>query len=212
MVITYHGGHFVRITQGDLTIAVNPFSKDSSFKPLRFGSDLVLISANDPDMNGVENMSFGSREPFVINGPGEYEVQGVEVSGFLAHKPYGSKGAMSLLNTIYSVHLEGIHLCFLGGLGDAELSAPLYESIGRPDILFVPIGSGEVLTPSDAEKLATRLDARVIIPVFYDDKHLAVFKKECAAEGTVGLDKYVVKAKDVSDKEGEVVILDVALK
>lgn len=199
----------MRVTQGDLTIAINPFSKDSNFKPLRFGSDLVLISANHPDMNGVENMSFGSREPFVINGAGEYEVQGIEVVGTLAHKPWGKDG---LLNTIYSVHLEGIHLVFLGLLTDGELTAPLYESVGRPDILFVPIGGGDVLTPSDAEKLATRLDAKVVIPIAYDDAHLAAFKKECAAEGTLALDKYVVKAKDIADKEGEVVILDIALK
>ncbi len=33
---------------------------------------------NHEDFNGVENAAFGEREPFIIYGPGEYEVKEVE--------------------------------------------------------------------------------------------------------------------------------------
>jgi hypothetical protein len=209
MVITYYGGHFLKITQGDLTIAINPFGKDGDFKPQRFGSDIALISANDPNMNGVENLEYGDRKPFVVSGPGEYEIRDVAISGFLSPKPFGKNG---LLNTIYSVQLEEVSLCFLGALSSPELSAELYEGIGKVDILFVPIGGGDVLSPSDAEKVAVQLDASIIVPLAYDDKHLVAFRKEMSAEGVLPIDKLTIKKKDLSGKEGEVVILEPAFK
>ncbi len=209
MVITYFGGHFFKITQGDLAIAVNPFGKDGAYKPVRFGTDIALVSVDDADMNGVENLEYGDRKPFVVHGPGEYEIKEVAISGFLSPKPYGKLG---LLNTIYSVQLEDISLCFLGALSSPELSAELYEGIGKVDILFVPIGGGDLLTPADAEKVAVQLDASIVVPVCYDDKHLSAFKKEMSAEGVLPIDKITIKKKDLAGKEGELVILEPAFR
>src|SRR5258708_39937170 len=77
MVITYFGHEFFKIQLGDLTLAINPISKDSKLKGARFGADIALISTNDPDGNGVDQVAFGERQPFVIEGPGEYEVKNV---------------------------------------------------------------------------------------------------------------------------------------
>lgn len=209
MVITYLGGHFFKITQGDLTIAVNPFGKDGQYKPVRFGSDIAIVSVNDGDMNGVENLEYGDRKPFVVHGPGEYEIKEVAISGFLAPRPYGSKG---LLNTIYSIQLEDVSLCFLGALSVPELSPELYEGIGKVDILFAPIGGGDLLSPSDAEKVAVQLDASLVVPVCYNDKQLTAFKKEMSAEGVLPVDKLTIKKKDIVGKEGEVVIIEPAFR
>lgn len=209
MVITYYGGYFIKITQGDLTIAVNPFGKDSDYKPVRFGSDIALVSVNDSNMNGVDNLEYGDRKPFVVSGPGEYEIKSVAISGFLAPKPFGKN---NLLNTIYSVQLEDISLCFVGPLTSIDFTAGLYEGIGKVDILFVPISGDGVLKPSEAEKLASQLDASIIIPVAYDDKQLMTFKKEMSAEGVLPLEKLTIKKKDLAGKEAEVVILESALR
>jgi len=45
----------------------------------RAGADIALVSLDNKDFNGVENAAFGERQPFVIQGPGEYEVKGVVV-------------------------------------------------------------------------------------------------------------------------------------
>ncbi|HEY5383033.1 MAG TPA: MBL fold metallo-hydrolase, partial [Candidatus Paceibacterota bacterium] len=71
MVISYLGGECFKITQGDLTLAFNPPSKDSSLKTSKFGADIALVSMDHEDFNGVKNAAFGEREPFVISGPGE---------------------------------------------------------------------------------------------------------------------------------------------
>lgn len=208
MIITYHGGQFVKISQGDTVVAANPFGKDSVFKPIRFGARIGLVSVNHPDYNGVENLSHGEKVPFVVSGPGEYEIGGIVISGFQAPKPFGAEG---LLNTIYTLELEGIRLCFLGALSSPELSPELFEGIGGVDILFVPIGGGDLLSPADAEKIAVSLDAKLVIPIGYieNDKQLAVFKKEAGADGVLPIDKLTLKKKDLEGKEGEVVVLEI---
>jgi hypothetical protein len=81
MVITYLGADFFKVQFGDITIAVNPISKESKLKQARFGADIALVSANHPDLNGVDMVSHGDKKPFVISGPGEYEIKGVFIKG-----------------------------------------------------------------------------------------------------------------------------------
>ena len=208
MVITYYGGQFVRITQGDTVIAVNPFSKQSKRKPIHFGARIGLVSLDDPNYNGVENLSHGEKQPFVVNGPGEYEVSGIAISGFLAPKPVGEK---KLFNTIYTIELEGVRLCIAGALASSDIPGDVQEGIGEIDVLFVPISGGDVLSPADAEKFAVSLDAKVVIPLGWetkDDKQLKLFLKEAGAEGVTMMDRFTFKRKDLEGKEGDVVLLE----
>lgn len=208
MIITYHGGHFVKIAQGDTVIAANPFGKQSKMKQIRFAARIGLVSMNHPDMNGVENLSHGDKVPFVVSGPGEYEIGGIAISGFSTPKPVGKEG---LLNTIYTVDLEGVRLCILGALASAELSPETIEGIGDVDILIVPVSGGDVLSPSDAGKIAVTLGAKLVIPVAFEsanDNQLKAFLKESGAEGVKSLDKLTLKKKDLEGKEGEVVVLE----
>lgn len=208
MIITYHGGQFIKIAQGDTVIAANPFGKQSAFKPIRFGARIGLVSMNHPDMNGIENLSHGEKVPFVISGPGEYEIGGITVSGYQSPKPVGKDG---LLNTIYTIELEGIRICLLGALPSVELSSELLEGIGEVDILVVPISGGDVLSPADAGKIAVTLDAKLVIPVGYvgaSDKQLKAFLKEAGAEDAKELDKLTLKKKDLEGKEGDVILLE----
>ena len=79
MVISYLGGECFKVTQGELTLAFNLPAKESKLKSVKFGSDIVFVSLDHPDFSGTDAAAFGEREPFVISGPGEYEVQGVAV-------------------------------------------------------------------------------------------------------------------------------------
>jgi L-ascorbate metabolism protein UlaG (beta-lactamase superfamily) len=152
----------------------------------------------------VENASFGERSPFVINGPGEYEVRGVAVRGFGAEGEYGGK---KTINTIYSISLEGLNLCFLGALGSTDLPQSAKQELDDIDILFVPIGGDGVLGYSEAYKLAVQLEPKAIIPMQYKEESLRKFLKEAGAEGAKPMDKFTVKKKDLEGKEGEIVVL-----
>ena len=201
MIISYHGAECFKISQGDLTLALNPISKDSQLKPTRFGADITLITTKDVDFNGREQTSRGDKESFVIDGPGEYEIKDVFIKGFL------SAGPNKKMNTIYLISFEGMNLCFLGALKDPALPTETLEAIEDIDILFVPIGGGEVLDSASAYKLAVSLEPSIIIPMHYTKATLEQFLKEGGEGNTESLDKFVVKKKDLEGKEGEIVVL-----
>ena len=212
MVISYLGGECFKITQGDLTLAFNPPSKDSSLKASKFGADIALVSYDHEDFNGVENAAFGEREPFVISGPGEYEVKGVAVRGFGSESGYGmdagKAGGSKGINTIYSVALEGLNLCFLGALGSSTLPAAAKQELDNIDILFLPIGGEGVLDYDKAYALAVQLEPKAIIPMHYTAETLKKFLKE-AGEDVKPIDKLTLKKKDLDGKAGEIIVLSV---
>jgi L-ascorbate metabolism protein UlaG (beta-lactamase superfamily) len=208
MIITYQGVDFFKVQFGDTTLAFNPISKESKFKTSRFFSDIALVSINHPDFNGVENLSYNGKEPFVISGPGEYETKGVFIKGFQSKTNYGGK---ERINTIYTVVLEGMTLCFLGPLSDEKLSSEFLEAIDSVDILFVPIGDDGVLDAKKANRLAVTLEPKIIIPMHYGEvgvtNSLKLFMKEVGDEDVKPIDKLTIKKKDLDGKEGELVIL-----
>jgi L-ascorbate metabolism protein UlaG (beta-lactamase superfamily) len=212
MIITYHGAEFFKVQFGDTIIAFNPISKDSKLKPSRFGADVALVSLNHPDMNGVDQLSFGDREPFVISGPGEYEIKGVFIKGYPSESAYGSKKGEKQINAIYSVSLEGMNLCFLGALrSGSPVPAEIQEPLEGIDILFAPIGGDGVLSASEAYKLAVKLEPKIVIPMHYgmngDKNSLKTFLKESGEENVKPIDKLTLKRKDLEGKEGEIIIL-----
>lgn len=204
MVITYHGGQCFKVAFGNTTLAFDPISKKSKLSPVKFGSDIAFISLRHPDFVGVEQVTHGNREPFVVDGPGEYEVGDVTVRGFGVKTTYDKE---ERFNTIYQVQLEGMNLVFLGALGSADVDSKILGEFGDIDILFLPIGGGEVLDVPAASKLAVKLEARLVIPMHYDEKALKAFLKEEGVDNGKPQEKLTVRKKDVSTMEGEIVVL-----
>lgn len=203
MIITYHGVSCFKVQFGDTIIAVNPVSKDSKEKAPKFGADIALVSIQDVDHNGVSNAAHGERNPFVIAGPGEYEIKGVFIKGFPSTSSYG--GA-SRINTIYYVTLEGMNLCFLGALDGSDLKSETTEALDNIDILFTPIGGEGVMSAAQAYKMAVNFEPKIIIPTHTTESSLKAFLKESGSKAEA-LDKLTLKKKDLEGKEGEVVIL-----
>ena len=206
MIITYLGKQFFKIGQGSLTVAFNPISKDSKFSASasRFGSDIALSTINHPDYNGFDVVSHGDTVPFEINGPGDYEIKDIFIKGIMTTTDFSGK---KYINTIYSLSIENISLCFLGAISDEKFSASVREKIETPDILFVPIGNHDLLDPVAAYKLAVTLEPKVIIPMDYDEKTLKAFLKEAGQEKVVPVEKFTIKAKELIGREGEIVVL-----
>lgn len=204
MVISYQDAQSFKVQFGDTTLAFDPVSKKSKYRANNFGADIALISLNHPDMNGVEQVNRGDKQAFIVNGPGEYEIQGIFIKGLLSSSNYD--GA-SRLNTIYTVNFENINLCFLGALGDIDIPTETKEGIDGVDILFVPIGGGGVLSPAEAYKLAVSLEPSIIIPMNYDEKSLKAFLKESGNEKIESTERLTIKKKDLEGKEGEIIVL-----
>lgn len=205
MIITYHKGGFVKVQQGDLVVAFNPISREVDSKATRFGADLCLSSINNPSFAGCETVTFGNKDPFIINGPGEYEFDGIFVYG------YASLGADGQINTIFTTEIDNIRICHLGALANVAIDPKTIEDIGGVDILFVPIAGGPVLSPKDAAKLATSLEPNIIIPLMIEgeegEEALKIFTKEIGGNAENRFDKLTIKRKDIEGKEDEVIII-----
>lgn len=206
MIITYHGGQCFKVSFGNTTLAFDPISKRSKLSPVKFGSDVAFISMHHPDFDGADQVALGSKEPFVIEGPGEYEVGEVTARGYGVETVF-DKGKR--INTIYQVVLEGMNIVFLGALGDPEIDPKILGELGNIDILFVPIGGGDVLEVPQASKLAVKLEAKLVIPMHYDAQALKAFLKEESAEDTKPVEKLTLKKKDVDVMTGDIAVLSV---
>ncbi len=206
MIITYLGKQFFKIGQGSLTVAFNPISKDSKYSSgvSKFGSDIAFSTINHPDYNGFDMVSHGETVPFEIKGPGDYEIKDIFIKGIMTETELEGK---KYINTIYSLSIENISLCFLGAVSDEKLNSSIRGQIESPDILFVPIGNNDLLSPIDAYKLAVTLEPKIIIPMDYDEKTLKAFLKEAGQEKVATIDKLTIKAKELIGREGEIVVL-----
>jgi hypothetical protein len=210
MIISYHGKQFIKLQQGDFTLAYNPISKESKLgtKATRFGSNITLISVRHPDFNGIENTQYGDAQPLLVQGPGSYEQAGVTINGFETRTFI--KGE-EYINTIYFVAFEGVRYGFLGSLSDPSLDQAIRDFNEDVDVLFVPIGGGDILNPNQAAKVIKSFSPKVIIPFDYgadrDADSLTQFMKEIGAH-TEGIDKYVFKSSELDKLTGHLVILN----
>ncbi|HVY35672.1 MAG TPA: MBL fold metallo-hydrolase [Candidatus Paceibacterota bacterium] len=199
MVITYFGRSFFKLTLGDLTVAINPPSK--ALKPARFGADVALITTNVEEGNDPETVTLGDKSPFVINGPGSYEVRGLFVTGAQSILSTDKK---SYINTVYGFELDGIKIAFFGLVNDEKSLSPEAKEIATvADMVFVPV----LDDPAGAYKMAANFDPNLIIPYDYTDATLARFLKEAGEEKLQPEDKATLKRRDLDGKEGDVLVL-----
>jgi L-ascorbate metabolism protein UlaG (beta-lactamase superfamily) len=215
MIITHYGRQHFKLQVGDVTIAINPLSKDGKGKVAKYGADITLITANHPDYNGAEQTEHGGKAPFVVHGGGEYEVKDIFIKGFNTvtklkdgnAKPSVARGKdKEYQNTSYVFTFDGIRVTFLGAL--SVMLEPEHKSIiDETDVLFIPVGEdGFLLNAYDSHKLAVSLEPKLIIPMDYNEQSLPIFLKEAGAEKIEPVEKLTIKRKDIESKLGEVVL------
>ena len=207
MIITHFGREHFKLQLGDVTIAINPVSKDGKGKIAKYGADVTLITTNHPDYNGAEQTEHGEKVPFVVRGGGEYEVKDIFIKGFnTVTKLTEGKKEKEYQNTSYVLTFDGIRITFLGALSQV-LSSEHKEIIDETDVLFIPVGHDNfLLNPYDAQKLAVSLEPKLVIPMDYDEQSLPIFLKEAGAEKVEPVEKLTIKKKDIEGKLNEVVL------
>ncbi len=210
MIITYHGKQFFKIAQGDTVFAINPLSKDSKqkIKPAKFGSDIALCTVRHPDYNGFEHTEYNDKKPFIIQGPGSYEINGHTIVGFQSKARIDNA---DFVNTIYFFNFEGISFCFLGDLQDEQIDQKIKEYTESVDVIFVPVGGEGTLDAVLASKVIKAFSPKIIIPMDYeaprDTKSLQAFLKEMSQQDVKAEEKFVFKKSDLASADGKVVVL-----
>ena len=211
MTITYYGQSCFKILSNNLVIITDPFDKSLGLTPPRLNADIVTISHEHFDHNNAAGLG-GS--PFVIKGPGEYEIKGISVYGIQSFHDE-VQGQKRGLNTIYLIETEGIKLCHLGDLGQDKLSEEQIEEIDDPDILFVPVGGTYTLDGKAAAGVVNQIEPRMVVPMHYqlvgqknDLAAVDKFLKEMGAAKKEPVEKITFKKKNLP-QETEVVVLKI---
>jgi L-ascorbate metabolism protein UlaG (beta-lactamase superfamily) len=195
---------------GHLTIITDPFDKSIGLKPPRGAADIVIVSHDHYDHNNIKALS---GTPFVIDGPGEYEIKEVRIIGcdsFHDQKQGRERGS----NTIYLIEVDKIRVCHLGDFGQERLSDKQLEIIGQVDILMIPIGGTYTINAREAVKIVEQIEPHLVIPMHYKLPGLKIdlagseeFLKEMGLNKKPAIDKLTIKKKDLVGKEMEVVVM-----
>ncbi len=205
MIITYHGKGHIKLVTGDITLSLGPVSKSSKRRQTKYGSDVAMIPLMHPDYDGVDNVTLGSKTPFVIKGAGEYEVNNIFINSFSSKVTREKSDYMA---NSFVFNFDGMRIAYIGQIKDL-LPSEHKEIIDEVDVLFVPVSGDELnLNPYDAYKLSVGLEPKIIIPIDHDEKTLPIFLKESSSEKVISVEKLTVKKKDIVDKKSEVVILE----
>lgn len=184
MVIQYFGEGTFRVQNGDFSILVDPLTG-------HLKSPVVLRT--------LAPVSSGDHSTGEIRFPGEYEVNGIEITGIAVPSETSEK----TIKTIYRVLWDDIRLVFLGHIA-RPLGPEAIDELGEPDVLFVPVGGGNVLEPDAAAKIAKQLEPAFVIPGVF--KSPAEFLKAMGAKASPE-EKIVFKKKDLLEEKGRVVVL-----
>lgn len=163
MKISWLGHSCFRIKGKEADIIIDPYSDSIGIKMSKTKADAVLITHDHSDHN---NISVITGDPLIINGPGEYEVNGVFIYGKRAYHD-NKKGAERGAITIYLIEENGIKIAHLGDLGQEELTDEQLEFLDEVDILLVPVGGLYSIKSEQAVKIINDIEPRVVIPMHY---------------------------------------------
>jgi hypothetical protein len=138
--------------------------------------EIVTISHPDdhplPKAKGRRSRDGGTilpsslEEAFVLDGPGEYEVRDVLVTGVRTYRD-DAKGTERGKQTACVVELDGMHTIHLGEIGHLLTEEKLGD-IGPIDIACVPVGGA--LSPQKAAELIAQLDPKIVVAMPLDEE------------------------------------------
>lgn len=215
MNIVWQGQACFQITalpkkNSQINIVIDPFSEDIGLRVPKLEADVLLISHNHTDHNNIKAVA---KNPFLINGPGEYEIKNIFFQGIPAfHDNFQGRERGKV--TIYTIEAEKMRLCHLGDLGQKELTVEQLEKIGNIDILMIPIGGIYTISSKEAPKIISQIEPKIVIPIHYQIPRLKIrlegLDKFLRAMGIKSLEpqpKLIIKERDLPKEEMKIVVL-----
>jgi len=193
-----------------VNIVIDPYSEDIGLKVPKLEADILLTTHNHYDHNNVKVVG---GNPFLIQGPGEYEIKEVFIQGIPAFHD-SSLGKERGINTIYTIEAEELRLCHLGDLGQKELTSEQIDKIGQVDILMIPVGGVYTISAKEAVKIMSQIEPNITIPMHYQLPELKLkldgldkFLKTMGIKKLASLPKLSIKKKDILPEEAKIIIL-----
>jgi len=209
MNITWLGQACFKIQGKEITLVTDPYEPKIGLKMPRLFADIVTVSHDHHDHAYTKAVS---GNPFIITGPGEYEIRNVFINGIPSWHD-NKEGAERGDNTMYLIEFEGLKIAHLGDLG-TTLSDSQLEKLDGIDILMIPIGGIYTIDAKTAARVINQTEPRVVIPMHYKIPGLKIklngldiFCKEMGIKDKTTLDKLKITKKDLPAEETKIIIL-----
>jgi L-ascorbate metabolism protein UlaG (beta-lactamase superfamily) len=161
MEITWLGHSCFRLRGKDTTIVTDPHDRSSGYTLGRISADVVTVSHEAPDHS---NVAVVEGNPRVIDGPGEYEVAGVLITGIATQRGADSKAGAR--NTAYLIEIDDLTVCHLGDLGSI-LSSEQVEFMNMASILLIPVGGNNTIAAAQAAEVVSQIEPRIVVPMHF---------------------------------------------
>jgi len=216
MNIVWCGHSLFKITtnpqkNSPIKIVIDPYNKSAGLRVPKLEADILLITHQHDDHNNIKAVS---GNPFLIEGPGEYDVKNIFIEGIPSFHD-DNQGKERGENTIYVIESENLRICHLGDLGQKELTEQQLEKIGDVDILMIPVGGTYTISAQEAGKIMSQLEPHITIPMHYGLPNLKIkldpinnFLKAFGLKSLPSMKKLSIKKKDVATDEAKIIILE----
>lgn len=159
MEITWYGLSCFRITERKYaSVVTDPYNGKLGLPNLKLKSDIITISHDAPGHNHVGAVSGYDH---ALEGPGEYEIGNVFITGIATRSEAKSTG-----NIAYLFNYDSITVAHLGDMQKVPSQTQL-EALEQVNVLLVPVGGGNSLNASMAAELVSMLEPNIIIPMHY---------------------------------------------
>ncbi len=162
MEIDWFGHACFRLRGREGTVIADPYGKDIGLSFARPRGDIVTISHAHPGHSFAAGVK---GDPKIIDGPGEYEIKNIFVTGVpTAHDKKGGKERG--VNTVYIFDIDGLTICHLGDLGHVP-TQPQIEALGNVNVLLVPVGGVSTIHAGEAAEIVSMLEPQIVIPMHF---------------------------------------------
>lgn len=197
MELQFFGANCVALTYKGTRIVIDDDLAKLGAKSVTKPEDVALFTG----LHGTDE----SKARLVFDGPGEYEVSDISITGIPARSHIDADGQNA---TMFKLATGELSILVTGHIYP-ELSDAQMETIGMVDLLVVPVGgNGYTVDPVGALKLIKEVEPKLVIPTHYADKalkfpvpqqELAAALKDLAMEPKETVAKLKLKPTELGD-------------
>jgi len=163
MEISWYGHSCFRITErGMATVVTDPYDHAAAgYSALKLKADIVTVSHDAPGHSFLKGVKGND---WTLDGPGEYEIGGVFITGVATS---GNKDQPP--NMVFVMDYDSVTVAHLGDLRDVPSRAQV-EALGTVNVALIPVGGGNGLNAAKAAEVIAMIEPGIVVPMHFKTK------------------------------------------
>ena len=160
MEISWYGLSCFRLSERQhASVITDPYDGAKVGLPaLKTKADVVTMSHASAGHNFAKGISGHTH---ALNGPGEYEIGNVFITGIATSADNGAAP-----NVVYLFDFQGFKVAHLGDMINVPSQSQI-EDLEMVNVLLVPVGGGNSLNAAKAAEIVSMIEPNIVIPMHY---------------------------------------------